>query len=753
MKIPSLSVGLFSILLLAGMGKSLAVNVALNAGFETGNTTSWSTWGSTIAASTEQKRTGSFSCLNTARTADWQGSVQDLNGKLTSGLTYRITAWLRLRTTAGLRGQLTIQRTDSAGVSYYGSDTPLLSDDAWTPVILYYTHGGTSVTGLNLYITTPGALVEFFVDDVIVETVYDPQALAVDLSATGAAATQRATGFLFGVSGTLPSSAYYETTKPGLIRFDAALGNPNFRGADTGFASSSFMNRIKATGSKMQVIISDEYQWVNNYHNTWGWPGDAASGGYTSYQLLDLVINNLMDAAAASYPASAGWQIEWDIWNEPDYITFWGRDQAQFFQTWKRAVQLIRSRDANAVIVGPSIAQFNPNDGGQYIKDFLIFARDNNVLPNIVSWHALENAKNVPSSIAAVRKFMAANSIANLPIDINEYSGELEFTKVGTHVRYLAGLERGTVRRAAHAVWDEVPGSYASNGCQPGHLCHLLTQDASHSPRAMWHLYKAYADFSGNMVSVTSSILIDGLAARDSSSTVRMIFGNDSTEANAASLTISRLDLLPYFASTGTVRVVVTKIPNTGTAALAVASVVSNTSYSLTGNSLTIPLSFGAQEALLVQVQDSGAQAGAPSSYTVAQGTYSSGNAASAASDDNNYLVVNSQTSGSTRFATADFTITGITPTALSKVEVMAITKSSKTSTSQRISLWNYVTSAWVQVDTTTIGTSDPTRLRHGQRDELPERRGHEGPHHQLEDRQQFICALHGASAGGSGPV
>ena len=707
MKLPY-SLGLFSILL-AGLGQALAVNVATNPGFESG-TINWTTWGSTIAASTEQKRTGTNSCLNTARTSDWQGAVQDLNGKLTLGSTYRITAFLRLRNTAGIRGQLTIQRTDTAGVSYYGSDTPLLSDTDWTPVILYYTHGGTSVTGINLYCTTPGSLVEFFVDDVTVETIYDAQAVSVDLSATGAATSQSATGFLFGVSGNEPQTAYFEPLKPGLVRFDAALGNPNFRGAETGFASSLFMNRMKATACKMQVIISDEYQWVNNFHVSWGWPGDPASGGYTSYQLLDQVINNLMDAAATSYPASGGWQIEWDIWNEPDYSVFWGRDQAQFFQTWKRAVQTIRNRDANAVIVGPSVAQFNPIDGGQYIKDFLIFARDNNVLPNVLSWHALENPKNVQSSIAAVRKFMTANSIAALPIDINEYSGDQEYTKVGTHVRYMAGLERGTVRRAAHAIWDEVPGSYASNGVQPGHLCHLLTQDASHSPRALWHVYRNYADFAGNIIPVKPNILIDGMAAKDSSGTVRMIFGNDSDESNTANLTINRLDALPYFTSTGNVRVIVTRIPNTGTAALAVPNVVSNTTYAPGSTSLTIPLSFGPQEALSVQVLDSGAQAVVPSSFTVAQGTFSSGTVANVASDNNLFLAVNSQTSGSTRFATTDFTLTGITSAGLSKLEVLTITKSSAASTSQQVSIWNYLTSAWVQLDSTTIGLAEVAR-------------------------------------------
>ena len=81
-----------------------------------------------------------------------------------------------------------------------------------------------------------------------------------------------------------------------------------------------------------------------------------------------------MDYALANFPASAGWQIEWDLWNEPDLEYFWGRSQAQFFETWKHAHQRVRAKDPNAVIVGPSIGYFvtqgvNRVQGG-WLKEF-----------------------------------------------------------------------------------------------------------------------------------------------------------------------------------------------------------------------------------------------------------------------------------------------------------------------------------------------------------------------------------------------
>jgi predicted phosphodiesterase len=98
-----------------------------------------------------------------------------------------------------------------------------------------------------------------------------------------------------------------------------------------------------------------------------------------------------------------------------------------------------------------------------------------------------------------------------------------------------------------------------------------------------------------------------------------------------------------------------------------------------------------------------------PGSYAVVQGSYVSGSVSSLTADDNDYLVIQSTTSG-IRYATTDFTVTGITGGTPSKIDVKVITKSSQNTTSQSVYLWNYSTSAWDQKDSTTIGTSEVTR-------------------------------------------
>jgi hypothetical protein len=97
-----------------------------------------------------------------------------------------------------------------------------------------------------------------------------------------------------------------------------------------------------------------------------------------------------------------------------------------------------------------------------------------------------------------------------------------------------------------------------------------------------------------------------------------------------------------------------------------------------------------------------------PTSYSVTQGTYGSGNAASLASNDNNYLIINSQTSGTVRYAATDLTCTGVAgvPT---RLDVSVTAKSSTSATTQVIQLWNYSTSAWDSFSSGNIGTAEST--------------------------------------------
>ena len=93
-----------------------------------------------------------------------------------------------------------------------------------------------------------------------------------------------------------------------------------------------------------------------------------------------------------------------------------------------------------------------------------------------------------------------------------------------------------------------------------------------------------------------------------------------------------------------------------------------------------------------------------PSGTTILSGTLSSGTAGSLASDNNVYYAVNSTTSGSrtTSWYGAFFGV----PTALSSLRVNYAGKNSNTCT-QTVAIWKWTTSAWVQLDSRSVGTTE----------------------------------------------
>lgn len=98
-----------------------------------------------------------------------------------------------------------------------------------------------------------------------------------------------------------------------------------------------------------------------------------------------------------------------------------------------------------------------------------------------------------------------------------------------------------------------------------------------------------------------------------------------------------------------------------------------------------------------------------PISYSIDRGTWISGTVTETTNSDATYLVVKSTTTG-TRYAATDLTMDSIVARAPAKIQGAVIAKSNANGTAQKIYLYNHVTSAWDQVDSTTIGTTEITR-------------------------------------------
>ena len=102
------------------------------------------------------------------------------------------------------------------------------------------------------------------------------------------------------------------------------------------------------------------------------------------------------------------------------------------------------------------------------MQDFLMYARDNNVLPNVLSWH--EFGPSFVQRVADVRSFMANNGINVSRISLNEIVGTGSFAggqlwqSAGPLARYFSDVERADVESVARACWDEPNAPGVNNG-------------------------------------------------------------------------------------------------------------------------------------------------------------------------------------------------------------------------------------------------------------------------------------------------
>ena len=239
----------------------------------------------------------------------------------------------------------------------------------------------------------------------------------------------------------------------------------------------------------------------------------------------------------------------YEIWNEPDWT--WNSAVAgDFKEVWKATYHRIRAKDPHTPIIGPSTTHWNRS----YIEDFLIFARDNDVLPDIISWHELGNPEGnhvndpapwaIEKHIREYRELEEQLGIEPRPISINEYGVQTEEGVPGNMVQYFAQFERGGVDTANAAFWY-----------RPGRLSNIITD--SSEANGGWCLYKWYGDMSGSMVMTTpdstTSLGLDGIASIDADEeVVHVIFGGNNETAH---INISGFDEVSFFDKTVHVKV------------------------------------------------------------------------------------------------------------------------------------------------------------------------------------------------------
>jgi hypothetical protein len=161
--------------------------------------------------------------------------------------------------------------------------------------------------------------------------------LVIDFSVAEEPVRHRASGILLSLSQYAPPDKYIIPLRPSLIRH----------------SDLNVYNRAIKMGAEYMYLISDVYaaMYLKHYTDKNGiWPGD--NNKWDAWE--DLIKRNVTVVKNRGYK-----KLIWDIWNEPDIDMFWKRSREQFFETYKRAYEIIRNIDPAAVISGPNTAYFN----------------------------------------------------------------------------------------------------------------------------------------------------------------------------------------------------------------------------------------------------------------------------------------------------------------------------------------------------------------------------------------------------------
>jgi arabinoxylan arabinofuranohydrolase len=146
-------------------------NLITNPGMEPGNTNGWAVNGAgSIAVSTAQKYSGTYSLLSTGRTATWNGPLSNITSQVQNGKTYACSGWVRLDNTTSGNVIMTIKKTDGSGTTYTNVATGTGSNSSWVQLSGNYTLSVSgTLTELSIYFEGPNSGVNYYLDDVTVQ--------------------------------------------------------------------------------------------------------------------------------------------------------------------------------------------------------------------------------------------------------------------------------------------------------------------------------------------------------------------------------------------------------------------------------------------------------------------------------------------------------------------------------------------------------------------------------------------------------
>lgn len=317
---------------------------------------------------------------------------------------------------------------------------------------------------------------------------------------------------------------------------------------------------------------SQEFIYMQDLYATWPYQND----GIPSYQAA---ITPIISTVVASPYRS---KFVYVPFNEPDNIWYdlhsgdsgYAASRDQFFQDWKTVYNQIESADPGAKIAGPNTSGYDST----FIREFLTFAKANNVLPAIMTWHSLGDGwPAYRSHYADYRSIEQTVGISPLPINIDEYAQRSDQSVPGKMVQWLAAFE-DTKSDGMQAFWGTTEDVQASV---------VGTNEAT----SQWWLMRWYGALTGNTVkltppSPTTQDTVQGIATLDSAKKQsRILLGGGSGTTNVAVSNIPS----SVFGTSVHVQVQLDRMSD-WEATAQVPPTIAEGDYAVTGGSITIPL-------------------------------------------------------------------------------------------------------------------------------------------------------------------
>jgi len=343
------------------------------------------------------------------------------------------------------------------------------------------------------------------------------QQLRIDLAARSGMVKHGATGFLYGLGNDgIPSANMLAPLKPQVAaqKPEGGAQHPNGDALDVANLYQS------AGGREIQIYLQDDYP---------NWPYDNL--GLADY--LARVVRITQQVKDSPFREL----FSFVPLNEPDQIWYNKGDRRQaLLDDWEAIYRAITATHPAARIVGPNFAHYDSD----FYREFLAFAREHDCLPDVTSWHELQD-DFFAGWYRRYEDYRASERSLKIPareVCINEYcriKGDL--TVPGRLVQWITRFENSKVD-ACLAYWTDA-----------GSLNNLVTRDNYNKASGAWWLYRWYAGLSGETVRVvppdSNAEGLQGLGAYDGHRIqARILFGGC---AGPVEVLVSGFDAVPGF--------------------------------------------------------------------------------------------------------------------------------------------------------------------------------------------------------------